>query len=626
MDTSKLYAAWHRQPYSYGVHMAVFLIVLVGSVWTVFSASADYFNSVENLAAATQSSSTDSDRPTFPAQASRPIPGQYIVTFTDDEKNPAGLVKAFTDSGDISSSDILYVYTTALKGFAAKLTDAQVTALSHNPHIKSIDPDVIVSADGTESSTPSWGIDRIDQHPLPLNKTYNYNNDGTGVNVYVIDTGIRATHVEFGGRVTGGINFVPDPTTGVVDPTNTGDCNNHGTHVAGIIGGATVGVAKNVKIHPVRVMTCQGAEPSGVADTIVAGLDWVAKNAVHPAVVNMSLGSTGIWSYLDNAAKNTIATGVTVVVSAGNSTADACKSTFGDVLPAIVVAGSNSTDLLASWSNYGPCVDVVAPGAGIYSSLKGSDTSYGTMSGTSMAAPHATGVAALYLQGHPSASPAEVESAVKSNASMGFITSLPTGTPNALLYSLITAVVAPPADTVAPSAPTSLVATTVSNSVRLTWTASTDNTGVVGYNVYKNSTKVGTVTTTSYADASVTSGTTYTYVVRAVDAAGNISNPSNSVSVTVPAATFAITGFSVAQGHGNPHTTPVTLTWSTNYASTGTVTYGSPAISVPFTTSATTHSVNISGLVTGTNYSYTLTATRTSSTDTATKSGTFVGP
>jgi subtilisin family serine protease len=607
--------------------MAIFLVVLSGAVWTVFSASAEYFTNVENLAAANQSASANPDLPTFPSHARHPVAGQYIVTFTDDEKDPAGLVQKLTDSGNISSDEVLYTYTTALKGFAAKLTTAQATALEHNPHIKSIEPDVIIELDGTETSPPSWGIDRVDQHPLPVDHTYNYNNDGTGVNVYVLDTGVRATHQEFGGRVTGGINFIADPVGTPVDPTATGDCYGHGTHVAGTIGGATVGVAKNVQIHPVRVMTCSGTDQYGTyGDTILAGIDWITKHAVHPAVVNVSLGSTGIWSSGDNAVKNSIATGITYVVSAGNSTTNACNVTFGDILPAIVAAGSNSSDGLASWSNYGPCVDVIAPGAGIYSSYKTSDTSYATMSGTSMAAPHVTGVAALYLQNHPSASPAEVENAIKSSATMGLFASLPTGTPNALLYSLISGSYTPPSDTTAPSAPGSLAATTLSTSVRLTWTNSTDNVGVVGYKVFKNGTQVGTVTTNSYADASVTSGTTYSYYVKAYDAAGNVSAASNTVSVTVPVAAFAITGFTVAQGHGNPHTTPVTMTWSTNYASTGTVTYGSPAVTVPFTTSATNHSAVISGLVTGTSYTYTITAARTNSTDTATQTGTFVGP
>jgi len=281
---------------------------------------------------------------------------------------------------------------------------------------------------GTQSNA-TWGLDRIDQRALPLNQTYSYDTTGFGVTAYIIDTGINANHTEFGGRANWGYDFVDDDAVAT-------DCNGHGTHVAATVGGNTYGVAKGVSLVAVRVLDCGG---SGATSGVIAGIDWVTANAIKPAVANMSLGG-GASNSLDTAVRNSIAEGVSYAVAAGNGNflgiaQNACNYSPARVAEAMTIGATNNTDTRASWSNYGDCVDWFAPGVSITSAWYTSDTATNTISGTSMATPHTTGVAALYLQAHSTASPQEVREALFAAATKAVVLNSKTVN-NHLLYSL----------------------------------------------------------------------------------------------------------------------------------------------------------------------------------------------
>lgn len=314
-----------------------------------------------------------------------------------------------------------FVYETALKGFSATLTKESVEFLQNDPAVDYVEQDYIISVNAVQTPTPSWGLDRVDQRDLPLDDVYQPETDGSGVHVYIIDTGADVSHDEFADRIGAGYDFVDNDS-------NPDDCDGHGTHVAGTAGGVNVGVAKNSTIHPVRVLDCQG---SGFYSQIIAGVDWVAANYITPAVANMSLGGPAS-SSLDAAVNNAIDAGVSFVVAAGNDDNDACNTSPARVPNAITVASSTISDQRSGFSNTGTCVDIFAPGSDIYSAIPGG---YDSFNGTSMAAPHVAGVAALYLESNMSASPAEVANAIITNATLDKITDAGSGTPNRLLFS-----------------------------------------------------------------------------------------------------------------------------------------------------------------------------------------------
>lgn len=368
--------------------------------------------------------------PATPAAATSDAPligsstAERFIVVMDEAGSKADLRAAKADART-DGAVVEHTYQSVVDGFVADLTPESLDALRANPDVAYIEADQPVTATATQSPV-TWGLDRIDQRSLPLSGSYTYNQTGSGVTAYIIDTGIRAAHADFGGRVTSGY-------TAINDGRGTEDCNGHGTHVAGTVGGATYGVAKGVRLVPVRVLDCAG---SGTTAGVIAGVDWVTSNhaAGAPAVANMSLGG-GISTTLDNAVARSIADGVSYAVAAGNdSGANACNTSPSRVANALTVGSTTTTDARSSFSNIGSCLDLFAPGSGITSAWYTSNTATNTISGTSMATPHVAGAAALYLQTNPSATPATVSSYLIGRATTGVVGNAGTGSPNRLLF------------------------------------------------------------------------------------------------------------------------------------------------------------------------------------------------
>ncbi len=359
------------------------------------------------------------------------IQNNYIVVLDDaviGDRGPYSIAPYMAaDMARLYRGKIKHVYQHALNGFAIEMSEADAEALSQDYRVQYVEEDGPVTATTTQNNPP-WGLDRIDQRDRPLDAQYTYTPTGTGVHAYIIDTGIRRTHTQFGGRAVIGFDSIGDGQ-------NTNDCHGHGTHVAGTVGGSTYGVAKGVTLHAVRVLDCSG---NGTDATVIAGVDWVTANRVLPAVANMSLGG-GASSALDTSVQNSINAGVTYAVAAGNDYgANACNGSPSRVTAAITVGSTTSTDTKSDFSNIGTCLDLFAPGSSILSSWNTSDTATNTISGTSMATPHVAGVAALYLQNNTSASPATVANAIISTSTTNRLTGIGTGSPNRLLYSPLT--------------------------------------------------------------------------------------------------------------------------------------------------------------------------------------------
>ena len=348
------------------------------------------------------------------------VPDSYIVVLEDRVADANAVAD---DLVPMHGGRKKFVYNKALKGFSANLSEKAALAIAADPRVKYVEEDGYVSIDTTQSGA-TWGLDRIDQRDLPLSGTYTYNVTGSGVKAYIIDTGINFSHSDFGGRAISGFD--------AVDGGTADDCNGHGTHVSGTVGGAKYGVAKGVTLVGVRVLDCSG---SGTNSGVIAGVNWVASDhaAGTPAVANMSLGG-GASTALDDAVNAAIADGVTFAIAAGNSNTDACTTSPARVASAITVGATTSTDARASYSNYGTCVDIFAPGSSITSDWYSSTTATNTISGTSMATPHVTGTAALYLATNTTASPATVWAALRDNSTLNHVTSPGSGSPNRLLY------------------------------------------------------------------------------------------------------------------------------------------------------------------------------------------------
>lgn len=355
------------------------------------------------------------------------VPNRYIVAL-----NPE-YVESFAPAVESEAAYLSYVYggkvkktyANALRGFTVQMSERAAMALSRDDRVEMVEQDGYTYTEATQSSA-TWGIDRIDQQSLPLDTNYTYNTDASNVNAYIIDSGIRSTHVDFGGRATKDYDAVGDGQNG-------NDCNGHGTHVAGTVGSATYGVAKNVRLHAVRVLGCSG---SGMISDLIEGVDWVRGNHVKPAVANISIIVSGGSSILDNAIQNAINAGVTMVVAAGNNNLDACNYSPARAVNAITVGATASNDTKAPYSNWGSCVDIWAPGTVIRSLSYANDLDSRILSGTSMAAPHVAGAAALYMASNPTASPATVTQNIVGNATLGKVIGLDGSSNNKLLYTL----------------------------------------------------------------------------------------------------------------------------------------------------------------------------------------------
>jgi subtilisin family serine protease len=349
------------------------------------------------------------------------IAGSYIVVFEADSTEADKVAASAKEL--VGADDVEAVFDSSVAGFAAKISASEARQVAADPAVDFVEQDRIMRLTDVQSNPP-WGLDRIDQRSLPLSKSYRTSTRAAGVYAYIIDTGIRKDHQDFGGRAGYGANFVGDG--------KTYDCNGHGTHVAGTIGGMRYGVAKQAQLRGVRVLGCDG---SGSLSDVIDGVDWVTTNAIKPAVVNMSLGG-GYSAALNMAVKNSIASGLTYAIAAGNEDTSACSSSPAGVPQAITVGATDIRDRRASFSNYGQCLDIFAPGVNIVSASNVGTTGSSTMSGTSMAAPHVAGAAAMILAKSPYLSPASVHSLIVNRATTGKVVDRGYASPSRLLYTI----------------------------------------------------------------------------------------------------------------------------------------------------------------------------------------------
>jgi subtilisin family serine protease len=481
----------------------------------------------------------------------------YIVVFNDDvnENEVDGESDKICGSAKVKRDRI---YKHALKGFSSKLTPAAIEEMRRNPKVKYIEQNQVATIVATQSSA-TWGLDRIDQYALPLTTTYTYNTNGSTVDAYIFDTGIRLDHTEFSGRLGTGYNVINTAAT-------ANDDQGHGTHVAGTVGGTTYGVAKGVTLIPVKVLNNLG---SGTYDQIIAGIDWAVENhTTRPAVGNMSLGG-GASTALNDAVRRAIADGIIMCVAAGNDGLNAANYSPASTTEAITVGATTNTDALATYSNRGTVVDILAPGSAITSSYFLSSTSTASLSGTSMASPHVAGAAALYLEYSPGATTAQVQTALKSFAAVGRISGVPTGTVNELLQINFGTVPPLPAPAVPVLSSPAANATGQSLSPTLSWAAAT---AAASYNLQVSTSSTFATTlvdltglnTTSRTLSVLANSTVYYWRVSSTNSVGTSAwSTARSFTTTAPLALPATPTLSSPANNATNQLTATRLSWGT---------------------------------------------------------------
>ncbi|WP_189046535.1 S8 family peptidase [Micromonospora sonchi] len=494
------------------------------------------------------------------------VEGSYIVVFKDSEVNRSAIGSSVDRLLHRHGGATARTYSAAVRGAELRVSAKAAARIAADPAVAYVEQNHTVSIVATQPNPPSWGLDRIDQRNLPLNSSYTYPNTAANVTSYIIDTGIRITHSDLGGRATWGTN--------TVDSNNT-DCNGHGTHVAGTVGGSAYGVAKGTRLVAVKVLNCSG---SGTNAGVIAGIDWVTANAVKPAVANMSLGG-GASAVVDNAVVNSINSGVTYAVAAGNGNLlgqrqNACNYSPARAEPAITVGATQNNDAAGSFSNFGTCVDILAPGVNITSAWYTNDTATNTISGTSMASPHVAGVAALVLSAHPSWTPLQVRNHLVDNATPNVVTNVGTGTPNRLLH-VVNGDAPPPTNDFSVSVSPTSGSTAPGGPVTTSVATATTNGSAQPVSLSASGLPSGA--TASFSPATVTSGGSSTLTI--------------STTAGTPAGTYTVTVTGTAASGTKTATYSLTVTGGGSGGCTGT---NGTDVTIPDAGSAVTSSITIS--------------------------------
>ncbi|MFC0507293.1 S8 family peptidase [Micromonospora costi] len=519
------------------------------------------------LAAATPALAAEPTGTIRAAGGDTAVADSYIVVFKDTAVTRNSVGDNAHRLVGRHGGTVARTYGAALRGFEVRVDAKAAARIAADPAVAYVEQNHTVSINGTQTNPPSWGLDRIDQRNLPLNSSYTYPNTASNVRAYIIDTGIRFTHNDFGGRAVSGYD--------AVDGGAADDCNGHGTHVAGTVGGSAYGVAKSVQLVGVRVLNCQG---SGTNAQVVAGIDWVTANAVKPAVANMSLGGSAN-SAIDTAVTNSVNSGVTYAVAAGNGDVlgnrqNACNYSPARVAPAITVGATQNNDAAASFSNYGTCVDILAPGVNITSAWYTSNTATNTISGTSMASPHVAGAAALVLSANPTWTPQQVRDSLVNDATPNVVSNVGTGTPNRLLY-VVNGSTPPPTNDFSVSVSPTSGSTAPGGSV--TATVGTATTSGSAQSVSLSASGLPSGATASFSPSTVTSGGSSTLTI--------------TTTASTPAGTYpvTITGTGAAGSRTATYTLTVTGTGGGCSGTNGT------DVTIPDTGATVASSIVISG-------------------------------